>query len=99
MELLVDTGSTYTWVRREKLEMLGIKPVDRRRFRTIEGEVIEREIGEAIVEYLGKRAITIVVFAEKKDHEVLGLHALVDLGLEVDPVTKLLREAEAIPAL
>ena len=46
-----------------------------------------------------RRATTIVVFAEEKDYEVLGLHALEGLGLEVDPVTRQLRESEAILAL
>ncbi|MET1160371.1 MAG: clan AA aspartic protease [Thermoprotei archaeon] len=98
-ELLVDTGSTYTWIKRSILEKLGIKPIDKRRFRTIEGRVIEREIGEAVIECLGKRATCIVVFAEENDHEVLGVTALENLGLEVDPITKQLRETEAILAL
>jgi len=99
LELLVDTGSTYTWVRRERLQELGIGPTGRRRFRTIEGRIIEREVGEVIVECLGRRATTVVVFALERDSEVLGLHALEGLGLEVDPVTRQLREAEAILAL
>jgi predicted aspartyl protease len=40
-----------------------------------------------------------VVFAEERDNEVLGLHALEGLGLEVDPVTRELRESEPIPVL
>lgn len=52
-----------------------------------------------IVECLGRRATTVVVFALERDSEVLGLHALEGLGLEVDPVTRQLREAEAILAL
>jgi len=99
LELLVDTGSMYTWIKRGRLERLGIRPTGRRRFRTIENRIIEREIGEAVIECLGRRATTIVVFAEKRDNEVLGLHALEGLGLEVDPVTKQLREVEAILAL
>ena len=90
LELLVDTGSTYTWVKRDRLEELGVKPMDRRRFRTIEGKVVE---------CLGRKATCIMVFAEEKDHEVLGVTALENLSLEVDPVTKQLREAEAILAL
>lgn len=39
------------------------------------------------------------MFAENSDAEVLGLHALEGLGLEVDPVNKRLKEAEAILAL
>ncbi len=99
LELLVDTGSTYTWIKRNKLRELGIRPMDRRKFRTIENRVIERDIGEAVIECLGRRATTIIVFAEESDNEVLGLHALEGLGLEVDPVTKQLREVEAILAL
>ena len=99
LELLVDTGSTYTWVRRERLENIGVRPMDERRFRTVDNRVVGRKVGEAVVECLGKRAATIVVFAEEEDNEVLGLHALEGLGLEVDPVTRRLREVEAILAL
>jgi predicted aspartyl protease len=53
-ELIVDTSSTYTWVRREKLEAIGIRPSKVRRFRTIESKTIEREVGEAVIECLGK---------------------------------------------
>jgi len=98
LELLVDTGSTYTWVRRKKLEELGIKPMSRRRFRTIEGRIIERFVGEAIIECLGERATCIVVFAEDKDAEVLGVTALENLALEVDPMTRQLRKSEAVLA-
>jgi len=99
LELLVDTGSTYTWVKRDRLKKLGIKSMGRRRFRTIDNRIIEREVGEAVVECLNRRATTVVVLAEEVDNEVLGLHALEGLGLEVDPVTKQLREVEAILAL
>jgi len=48
---------------------------------------------------MGRRATTVVVLAEEGDNEVLGFHALEGLGLEVDPVTKQLREVEAILAI
>lgn len=99
LELTVDTGSTYTWVKRARLSSLEIKPAAERAFRTIEGKLIEREIGEAVIECMGERATTIVVFAEEKDAEVLGVYALEGLGLEVDPTTRELRKSEAVPAL
>jgi predicted aspartyl protease len=71
----------------------------RRGFKCIDNRIIERDVGEAVIECLGRRATSIVVFAEEKDNEVLGLHALEGLGLEVDPVTRKLRESEAILAL
>lgn len=97
--LIVDTGSTYTWINAGKLKNLEIKPTGKRRFRTIEGRFIERGIGEAIIECLGEKATTIIVFAVNKDVEVLGVHALEGLGLEVDPITKQLRKTEVILAL
>ena len=37
LKLLVDTGSTYTWVSTKFLQGLGIQPTERRRVLTIEG--------------------------------------------------------------
>jgi len=97
--LLVDISSTYTWIRRGRLEGLDIKPMTRWRFRTIEGRIIEREVGEAVVECPGERATTIVVFAEDRDAEVLGIYSLEGLRLEIDPVTRQLRKVKALLAL
>ena len=99
LRLLVDAGTTYSWIKRERLESLGIKPVTKWRFKTIEGRIIEREIGEIVIECLNERATRIVIFAEREDAEVLGVDALEGLRLEVDPVTKQLRKVEALLAL
>ncbi len=99
LELLLDTCSTYMWVKRDRLERLGIKPMARWKFRTIEGRIIERDIGEVIIECMGERATTIVVFAEEGDAEVIGVYALEGLRLEVDPTTGKLRKVEALLAL
>ena len=96
-ELIVDTGITYMWIKRERLETIGVKPSKARKFRTIEG--IEREVGEAVIECLGERAMSIVVFAERDDAEVMGVVALESLALEVDPVTQQLKKAESLLAL
>lgn len=98
-ELIVDTGITYTWIRRERLEAIGVKPSKARKFRTIEGRTIEREVGEAVIECLGESAMSIVVFAERDDVEVMGVVALESLALEVDPVTRQLKKAESLLAL
>jgi len=98
-ELIVDTDSTYTWIKRERLEAIGVKPSKARKFRTMEGKTIEREVGEAVIECLGERAMGIVVFAERDDVEVMGVVALESLALEVDPVTQQLKKAESLLAL
>lgn len=99
VELLVDTGSTYTWISKKTLKEVGVRPTSTKKFRTIDGRLLERDIGEAIIEHLGEHATRMLVFAEPGDAEVLGVDALEGLGLEVDPVTRQLRKAEALLAL
>jgi len=98
IRLLVDTGSLLTWVARDSLLDLGVKPTGKRKFRTIEGRELTRETGEALVEVMGERATRIVALGEAGDAEVLGADALEGLGLEVDPVTRTLRKTEVFAA-
>lgn len=99
ISLLVDTGSTYTWIDTGILKELDIARTGSRKFRTIEGKVIKRTIGEAIVEYNSERATTIIVFAMRDDKQVLGVHALEGLGFEVNPITEKLEKVEAVLAV
>jgi len=98
IELLVDTGSIYTWVAESTLSNLRVRSLGKRNFRTIEGRQIVREVGEAILEFAGENATGIVVFAKQGDAEVMGVEKLEGLGLEVDPTTKRLRRVEAFVA-
>ena len=99
VELLVDTGSIYTWVRKEVLLKLGLKPEGKRKFKTIDGRTLERDVAEAGLKFENERATTVVVFAERGDAEVLGVYALEGLAMEVDPITKTLRKVEALLAV
>jgi len=98
-ELLVDTGSTYTWIAKSLLQKLDIKPKTEWAFKTVDGRLVKREIGEAVVECTGERATTMIVFAEESDANVLGVHALEGLRLEVDSTTKQLKRVEALLAI
>jgi clan AA aspartic protease len=95
VELLVDTGSTYSWVSNKTLKEINVRPKKKWKFKTIDGRVVKREVGEAVVEWNGEKATTVVVFAREGDKEVLGVHALEGLQLEVDPVSKELKKVEA----
>ena len=99
IELLVDTGSTYTWVPRGLLEDLSVRPSTARNFRTIDGRTLKRDVGEVLMECVNEKATRMVVFAEKGDSQVLGVDALEGLGLEVDPTTRQVRKSEALLAL
>ena len=49
LELLVDTGSTYTWIKRGRLEKLGIKPMSRRRFRLLRVRLLSVMLGKLLL--------------------------------------------------
>ncbi len=91
VELVVDTGSVFTWIDRRVLEEIGVRPRRERVFRTIDGRTVVRRTGVATIQYDRYEGDVEVVFAEEGDAQVLGATALETLGLEVDPVTGRLR--------
>ncbi len=95
VEAIVDTSAMYSVVRRDVLEQLGVKPVERRRFRAFGGYVV-RNIGEVGMVLMGRRRIIPVIFGEDGDPAVVGVTALEIFGLEVDVVKGMLREAELL---
>ncbi len=90
-KLLVDTGSTLSWVSEATLRKVGIEPRREKEFRTIEGRRVARRTGPALVRLGEAEADVEVVFAQRDDAEVLGVTTLESLGYEVDPVTQVLK--------
>ena len=94
VELLVDSGSTYTWVSAELLRRLGVTPTKRRRVVTIEGQVVERDSAEVLITLEGRTLHTVCFFGEAGDLGVLGAYTLEGFALGIDPVQRKL-----IPAI
>ena len=97
-DLIVDTGSTLSWVPEEAAARVGIQATEVRTFRLADGRQVDRPVGEAILEAEGLRGATRIVFARPGDGSLLGLHALEGLGLEVDPGDRTLRRTDAFLA-
>lgn len=95
---LVDTGSELTWVPREVLESLGIRPELTQRFIVADGRQLERAVGIAIVHAAGTKAPDYVVFAEPGDMILLGARSLDGLNVRVDAQRKQLVPAGPILA-
>ncbi len=87
-EVWVDTGASYSWLSRSRLESLGIRPARRMVFRTIEGRTIERDLAAVFVRVDGYTGGDTLVMGEPGDAEVMGAHTLESLGLTVDSVKK-----------
>jgi len=90
IDAMVDTGASYSWISRSRLEALGLQATRRVTFETIEGRRIERELAPVFVKFNGYTGGDTVVMAEPSDHEVWGALTLESLGLAPDPVKKAL---------
>ena len=96
VQLTVDTGAIYTVLPKETLEELEFKPKGKRRFKLADGRIIERDVCIAGVEVKGEIAHTNVIFGEGEDEPILGVTALEELGLQVDPVAGELKPMELL---
>ena len=94
VELLVDTGAMYSIVPRRLLEQLGIRPEAPKSFTLATGDRVRRDVGGAVYKFDGVVGYASVIFGEKGDQPILGVTALEDMGLQVDPVSKKLKSAE-----
>ena len=97
-EVIVDTGSEYTWIPESALRALGVVSVRIDRFETADGRVLERDVGFAMIHTAGRSSPTIVVFAGEGDMVLLGAHGLEGLNLRLDSGRKELVPAGPVPA-
>jgi predicted aspartyl protease len=97
-DVMVDTGSEYTWVPRPVLESIGLAPERVVEFVTTDGRQIERGVGFANLYAEGTSTPDIVVFAERGDLVLLGARTVEGLNLRIDLVARRLVHAGPVPA-
>ena len=86
VELLVGTGAVYTVIDGTSLRQIEIESVEKMEFHSTSNEKLVREVGVSVIEVMGRRWLTNVIFGEEGDNEVLGVTTLEQLGLQIDPV-------------
>jgi predicted aspartyl protease len=84
IDVLVDTGAELTWLPAELLQKIGIKPRRKRSFQTATKQLIEREVGYAILRAEGYETTDEVVFALPTDLSLLGERTIEGFGVTVD---------------
>ena len=86
LDIIVDTGSTYTAVPRATLERLGV-PVERSLpSETADGRMVPVDVGETTIRLEGLQFHTPVIFAGANEPSLLGVVTLGQSALAVDPV-------------
>ena len=85
LDVIVDTGATFTKVPRELLERLDV-PVERSvRAEPADGRAVPVDVGRTIIRLEGQEFPTPVIFGEPGERPLLGVIALEDALLDVDP--------------
>src|SRR5438094_8455293 len=79
VELLVDSGSTYTWAA-ALLRGLSVVPTERRRVVAIAGQLAERDAAEVLITLEGRTLHTVCLFGDAGDLDVLGAYTLEGFG-------------------
>ncbi len=84
-QLIVDTGSEFTWIPSEMLSAVGVDVRKRDvEFVMANGEIIARDIGYAILRVHEFETVDEIVFAQRGDLKLLGAHTLEGFGAVVD---------------
>lgn len=96
-EFLVDTGAIDCMAPKDKLAQAGIRPEGKAVYELANGQPVEYEYGFARVTFLGAETVTQVIFGPPETEPILGVVALENTGVTVDPATKTLRRMHAKP--
>ena len=84
-QLVVDTGSEFTWIPRDELERIGVAVRKKdAQFVMANGVTITRDVGYAILKIDGFETVDEVVFAQPGDMKLLGSRTLEGFGAVVD---------------
>ena len=96
-EFLVDTGSMHCLAPASGLREAGVVPEGKRTYELANGDHSEHEYGFARFSFLGDETVAPVVFGPEDAEPRLGMVALEDNGVVVDPTSQTLVRLPALP--
>lgn len=92
---LVDTGAVDCFVPSSKLRKAGIKPEGTSKYELANGISVKYQYGFARVSFMGTETVAQVIFGPEDTDPILGVVALENVGIAVDPRTKKLLKMTA----
>ena len=96
VEVLVDTGSSFTTLPRSILEAMGVQPAGSVDAQLADGRTVAAHYGHAYTRVEGIETPDLVMFAEPGEVTTLGAHSLEGHFLAVDPVNERLIPVPAL---
>lgn len=99
VEVLVDTGATFTKIPRSVASSIGAKPRTVVQAQVADGRILEREIAQCDLEFNGQVWTVPVMIGAENETPLLGLTTLETFRLKVNPITRRLELANVIEYL
>lgn len=91
LELMVDSGASYSLLPQEVWHDLELEPQETLDFILADGTKIQRDASECKIRLNGKERHTPVILGEAGDEPLLGVITLENLGLILDPFKRTLQ--------
>ncbi|MDI7266527.1 MAG: aspartyl protease family protein [Myxococcota bacterium] len=96
-DFLVDTGAIHCMAPTDRLAAAGVTPEGKAVYELADGRSVEYPYGFARVTILGAETVTQVTFGPNDSEPLLGVAALENVGIVVNPVDRTLKRLHAIP--
>jgi predicted aspartyl protease len=96
-EFFVDPAAIDCLAPADQLDAAGIRREGKRVYELPNGQPIELEYGFARVSFLGSETVAQIIFGPAGAEPILGVVALENTGVVVDPVTNTLKRLHAVP--
>jgi len=96
-EFLVDTGAIDCMAPASRLKAARIKPEGKAVYELADGRPVEMQYGFARVSFVGAETVVQVIFGPEDAEPILGVVALENTGITVDPRSLELRRLHAKP--
>lgn len=90
LDLLVDTGATWSLIPPETARVLGVEPFETRPVRTGDGRRFDLPLAQVWITVEGRSLITPCLIGSPGVPALLGVVTMEALGLAPDPVQKIL---------
>jgi len=96
-DFLVDTGAIDCMAPASRLKAAGVKPEGNAVYEMADGRPVEMQYGFARVSFVGSETVAQVNFGPEDCEPLLGVVALENTGITVDPSSRTLRRLHAKP--
>ncbi len=96
-EFLVDTGAIDCLAPSWRLRDAGIQVEGKDVYELANGEIVEYPYGFARVQFMGAETVSQIIFGPDNCEPILGVVALENTGIGVDPTTRSLKKMSAKP--